>query len=62
MRNLEKEKKMLPYHLLRDLTPQLTGWTVRVTVMRKYKKYERDNSFELRVIVADETVSEFFPT
>jgi len=27
--------------------------------MRKYKKYERDDSFELRVIVADETVCDF---
>jgi len=51
---------MFNYHLLNELSPLITGWTVRVIVLKKYKIFQRGDSFELRVIIADETVINFF--
>jgi len=51
---------MFNYHLLNEHSPVITGWTVRVLVWKKYKILQRDDSFELRVIISDETVIIFF--
>jgi len=44
---------MFNYHLLNELSPLITGWTVRVLVLKKYKIFQRGDSFELRVIIAN---------
>jgi len=42
-----------------DLSPFITGWTICVMVLRTYKRFYRDNAFELRVVFVDEWVMEF---
>nr|AAD26919.1 putative replication protein A1 [Arabidopsis thaliana] len=37
-----------------DLSPFITGWTICVMVLRTYKRFYRDNAFELRVVFVDE--------
>jgi len=46
------------YDGLRDLNPCITCWMICVMVLRTYRSFFTDNSFELRVVFVDEWVME----
>ncbi|CAL9248038.1 unnamed protein product [Arabidopsis halleri] len=46
---------MVNYHLLHELSPVITGWTICVCLLRVYKKFVNPNSYDICCILVDES-------